>query len=444
MLLPAWLPRAAARHPDRAALETPSSTLTYAQLGQRAVLAAGALAREGVRAGDRVALALEAGEDFVIALHACLRLGAVAMPVDLRLAESERAAQVASARVMVDAALLDAEGPPAGGHELDIAPPLEAEGGAPGHHELGAPALVVHTSGSSGVPQAVELTYGNWLWSAMGSAVALGLDAAERWLCPLPLSHVGGLSVLLRSAIYGTTAILHPGFDAGAVARALGDDGVTGVSLVPTMVVRLLDEGFARPPALRCALVGGAALEPALARRAHEAGLPVVETYGLTEACSQVATSGVPLFCTRVEIDGGAEGEILVAGPTVAPGAAGEDGVLRTGDRGALDEHGRLTVTGRIADTIVTGGENVAPAEVEAALLEHSAVAEAAVHPRPDPEWGEAVTATVVLRRGAAATEQELRDHVAARLARFKVPRSIAFAARLPRTASGKLKRGEL
>jgi O-succinylbenzoic acid--CoA ligase len=346
------------------------------------------------------------------------------MPIDLRLSERERAAQVASARLVVEAALpLGAKGVPAGDHELD------------------APAVVVPTSGTSGAPKPVELTYGNWLWSAMGSAVALGLDREERWLCPLPLSHVGGLSVLLRSAIYGTTAVLHPGFDADAVARALGGDAVTGVSLVPTMVGRLLDAGLDHPPTLRCALVGGAALEQALARRAHDAGLPVVETYGLTEACSQVATDGVPLFGTRVAIE---DGEILVAGPTVAPGAAGEDGVLRTGDLGFLDERGRLTVSGRRADTIVTGGENVSPAEVEAALLEHAAVAEAAVYPRPDPEWGEAVTATVVLRGGAATTEQELRDHVAARLARFKVPKSVGFADGLPRTASGKLKRGDL
>src|SRR5206468_7069981 len=144
-------------------------------------------------------------------------------------------------------------------------------------------------------------------------------------------------------------------------------------------------------------------------------------------------TGGPPLFCTRVRIAG--DGEIVVSGPTVAGG-----GELRTGDPGALGEHGHLRVTGRKADTIVTGGENVAPAEVEAVLAEHPAVAEAAVHARPDPHWGEAVIATVVLRAGADAPPDELRAHVAARLPPHKVPKAVRFATSLPRTPSGKLR----
>jgi o-succinylbenzoate---CoA ligase len=438
MVVPAWLSRAAAAHPDRVALETLEGALSYAQLDDRARRAAARLEAGGVRPGDRVALALEAGQGFVVALHACLRLGAVAMPVDLRLGDRERAAMVEGAASVIDGPLDD------GGDERAPAGPLD-QGGVSARaagHDLDAPALVVHTSGTSGAPKPVALTYGNLLWSAMGSAVALGLDPGERWLCPLPLSHVGGLSVLVRSAIHGTTAVLHSGFDPHAVARSLAEERVTSVSLVPTMVRRLLEAGMKPAPSLRFALVGGAGLDPSLAARAREAGVPVVETYGLTEACSQVATDGVPLFCARVEIS--AQGEILVAGPTVAPGAADADGFLNTGDLGSLDEHGRLVITGRRADTIVTGGENVAPAEVEAALLEHPAVAEAAVHGRADPEWGEAVAATVVLREGASASAEELRSHAAARLARFKVPKAVDFAQALPRTASGKLRRAEL
>jgi len=187
-----------------------------------------------------------------------------------------------------------------------------------------------------------------------------------------------------------------------------------------------------------------------LAERAAAAGIRVAQTYGMTEACSQVTTSapgepetaGWPLTGQRVRI--AADQEIHVGGPTVAPGAADEDGWLRTGDLGALDARGRLTVTGRKADTIVSGGENVAPQEVEAVLLAHPDVHDAGVHGRPDPEWGEAVVATVVLRDGAAATEEALRAHVARRLARFKVPKAIAFAPRLPRTPSGKLLRRQL
>jgi O-succinylbenzoic acid--CoA ligase len=211
------------------------------------------------------------------------------------------------------------------------------------------------------------------------------------------------------------------------------------VSLVPTTLARLLDAGLRKPPALRWALLGGAPLPAALLDRAAAAGVPVAPTYGLTEACSQVATHGVPLFCTRVRLS--AEGEILVAGPTVAP-ASGP--VLHTGDLGRIDERGRLTVTGRLSDTIVTGGENVAPTEVEAVLAAHPAVAEAAVHGRADPDWGEAVVATVVLRPGAEATAEALRRHCAAQLAAFKVPKTVAFARELPRTASGKVARSAL
>jgi O-succinylbenzoic acid--CoA ligase len=300
----------------------------------------------------------------------------------------------------------------------------------------------VHTSGTTSAARAVELTYANWLWSALGSAVALGLDADERWLCTLPLSHVGGLSILVRSAIYATTAVLHDGFDAAAVVDELGDGGATLVSVVPTTLARLLDAGLWRPAALRAALVGGGPIAPELLERAAAADVPAVATYGLTEACSQVTTGGPALFCTRVRIGDG--GEILVAGPTVAPRAAGPHGWLRTGDLGALDAAGNLTVTGRAADTIVTGGENVAPAEVEAVLASHPAVADVAVHGAPDAQWGERIVATIVLAPGATATAQDLAGYCRVRLARYKRPKVFRFSLDLPRTQSGKLLRRHL
>ena len=332
------------------------------------------------------------------------------MPVDPRLGEAERAALLASADRVVDAPL------PGGGGAAPV---------APGEDDT---ALVVHTSGTTAAPRPVELSFGNVQANALGSAVALGLDPDERWLCPLPLSHVGGLMVLLRSVIYGTRAVLD------GAERASADD-ITVVSLVPTQLRRLLDAG-ARPGArLRVVLLGGAAATPDLLEEARAAGWPVRATYGLTQACSQVAVDGRPLPGLAVTL--APDGEILVEGPTVAGG-----GVLRTGDLGRFDASGRLEVIGRKSDTIVTGGENVAPAEVEAALLAHPAVADAGVFGRPDPEWGEAVTASVVLR--APADPQELRDWVAGRLARFKVPKSVELAEALPRNASGKLLRREL
>ena len=397
-----WLPRAAALRPDRVALETPEGSLTYAEL-----LAA---ARLDVAPGARVALALPPGPDFAVALHACLLARAAAMPVDPRLAGPEREALLASADAVVDAPL------PGGGGASPVAPREDDV------------ALVVHTSGTTAAPRPVELTFGNVQANALGSAVALGLDPEERWLCPLPLSHVGGLMVLLRSAIYATTAVLGP---AGRAA----DDDVTLASLVPTQMQRLLDAGARPGRRLRAILLGGAAATPALLERARHAGWPVAPTYGLTQACSQVTVAGRPLPGLAVTL--APDGEILVEGPTVAGG-----GVLRTGDLGRFDDNGGLVVIGRKSDTIVTGGENVAPAEVEAVLLEHPAVVDAAVYGRADITWGEAVTASVVLRR--PADPEELRRWCGERLARFKVPKTVHTADALPRTPSGKLLRREL
>jgi O-succinylbenzoic acid--CoA ligase len=421
-----WLQRAACTRPEHVALRADDGALTYAELDAAATLAGQRVSALGAGPGDRVGIALPARRAFVETLHGCMRLGAVAVPIDLRLRPEERRLRSAGCAAVVTEPL---EGLADGGAPLTLT------------HDLDATAIVVHTSGTTAGPRAVELTYGNWLWSALGSAAALGADPGDRWLCTLPLSHVGGLSILVRSAIYATTVVLHERFDAEAAADEIATRA-TLVSVVPTTLARLLDAGLRHPPALRVALVGGAPIVPALIERATAAGVPTVGTYGLTEACSQVTTGGPPLFCTRVRI--GPAREILVAGPTVAPGAVAADGWLHTGDEGALDAAGNLTVTGRAGDTIITGGENVAPTEVEAILAGHPAVAEAGVHGAPDPEWGQRVVATVVLRADRTATEDDLRGYCRVRLAGYKVPRVIRFAPELPKTASGKLLRRKL
>jgi len=436
MDLDPWLPRAAALRPDHPALiDAHGTSTTYAELHAQAQDAAAVLQTKGIESGDRVALQLPAGIPFLAALHATLMLGAAVVPIDSRLTADERAQRTQRVKVTVTEPLQRTTEPDA--QSLDR---LDAT----------APATIVHTSGTTAEPKEVALTVGNWTWNALGSALALGLDPGDRWLCALPLSHVGGLAILIRCAIYGTTVVLHERFDTEATLTAIERDQVTLVSLVPTTLERLLDAGLKAPNPLRVALIGGGPLAPVLAAQAQEAGIPVAQTYGMTEACSQVATSlpgepetaGRPLIGQQVQI--APDGEILVAGPNVAPDTVAADGWLHTGDRGALDVLGRLTITGRKADTIVSGGENVAPAEVEAALLEHPAVADAGVHGRPDPQWGEAVVATVVLHDGSHAEAEELRAHVASQLARYKVPKEIAFAATLPRTPSGKLLRREL
>jgi O-succinylbenzoic acid--CoA ligase len=439
MLIEGWLDRAASRAPERIAVETPPGSWTYGELLALARLGASALAERGAGPGEPVAIALPAGLAFAQALHACLLLGAIAVPVDLRLAAAEQERIAAGATVLVDEPLRTSDG----------------EAWPAAQHELERPALIVHTSGTTAAPRPVTLTYGNLLWSALGSGVALGVEEDERWLCALPLSHVGGLSILVRSAIYATTAVVHERFETDRVLDALEHGGVTLVSLVATTLTRLLDGGLARPPALRCALTGGGPVPAALAERSQEAGVPASLTYGLTETCSQVTTTpiaelgalpasgGPPLFCTRVGLAD--DGEILVAGPTVSPSATLAGGWLATGDLGRLDDAGRLRVSGRKADTIVSGGENVAPAEVEAVLEAHPGVLEAAVLARADERWGEAVAAIVVARPGLELDAGELRAHCAAALAGYKVPKDFSIVSDpLPRTASGKLLRREL
>jgi O-succinylbenzoic acid--CoA ligase len=290
----------------------------------------------------------------------------------------------------------------------------------------------------------------------------------------MPLFHVGGLSILMRSVLFGGAVRLQPRFDAAAVSAALEGGDIAGLSLVPTMLSRLLVERAGRPApdALRVLLLGGAAAAPALVARALAAGYPVCPTYGLTEATSQVATAAPPLpgaahaspmqpvrgTAVRIVVDGldapvGTPGEILVQGPTVMRGylhdpeattRALRDGWLHTGDAGYLDADGGLHVLDRRDDLIVSGGENVYPAEVEAVLLEHRDVADAGVTGIADDDLGARVVAWIVARRGATLDAEALGRHCRRSLAGFKQPREFRFVDALPRNAAGKLERRRL
>jgi O-succinylbenzoic acid--CoA ligase len=379
--------------------------------------------------GDVVATTLPPGRDFAELLHALPRLGAVLAPLDPR------------APARVEAKLLVER--PLDGQEADV--PLRDVVDPEATHSI------VHTSGTGGEAKPVELSYANHFASAASSADHLGVDPADRWLCPLPLFHVGGLAVLLRSAINATTALIR-----SEVRESLESGEATLASLVPTMLARLREDGFTAAPALRAALLGGGPIPHGLLDWAAAAGFPAVPVYGMTETSSQVVAGipGRPLRDVELRIGTGAHsaepsacpsgdrGEILVRGPMVARGALAPDGWLHTGDSGRLDQEGRLHVLGRLKELIVTGGENVAPAEVEEALLAHPAVADAGVVGLPDPDWGEAVTAFVVLRE--PATEAELIEHSRALLAPFKVPKRVEQVAGLPRNPAGKLLRGEI
>lgn len=440
MNLDNWLAQRAETCPDRVAVIAEGVELTYEELEAEATRTARRLAARGVRRGASVVIARPADLEYVVLIHALMKLGAILHPLNPRLAPPELEAELERTRPALVVT------------ESDHATMTEADLPLLGEHDLGALHCRILTSGTSGHPRPIGLTYGNHLWSAVGSAFNLGVDPADRWLCCLPLHHVAGLEIVLRSVIYGTGAVVHDGFEVDRVAESLESDGVTLASLVTTQLVRLLDAGvdLSRPRAI---LVGGGPVSMDVLEEAMGRGASVVQTYGLTETASQVTTlapqdarrklgsAGRPLLTTHLRIF---DGEICVQGPVVAPGCADEDGWLHTGDLGRIDSEGFLYVEDRLGDVIVTGGEKVLPAEVEEVLMRHPAVADAAAVGRVDPEWQEAVEAVVVLREGAAAEAAELRDHCAESLARFKVPKRIRFASELPRTPSGKLLRRAL
>lgn len=485
--MPDWLHQRARISPERLALISGEDRWTFAELERRVSSATSRLARAGVRAGDLVALLARNGSGFVQLVHAVPRAGAILVPLNVRLTASELAWQLSDA----DAACLVYDDPNAAtAAELKEALPAlaclsisqlcssgaaEGAGIPPERVDLSAVHSVVYTSGTSGRPKGAMLTFGNHFWSAIGSALNLGLRNDDRWLACLPLFHVGGLAIVLRSVIYGTTAIVHESFDPEAANRAIDEDGVTIVSVVSAVLQRMLEARGDRPyPAsLRCVLAGGGPVPQPLLEECARRGVPVVQTYGLTETASQAATlapeealrrpgsAGRPLFTTEIRIEDdegqaarpGQPGEIVVRGPTVTPGYLNNldatrhalgDGWLHTGDIGCLDADGYLFVLDRRDDLIISGGENVYPAEVEEVLRSHPAVRDAAVVGLADERWGQRVAAAIVARAAPELDEDELLAFCRNRLAAYKVPAHLRVVDELPHNAAGKLLRRAL
>jgi O-succinylbenzoic acid--CoA ligase len=321
-------------------------------------------------------------------------------------------------------------------------------------------AAIIYTSGTTGRARGAVLTYGALLASAQASAANLGWQDDDCWLLAMPLARIGGLSILTRSLAARRAVALAPGFDATLLPQSIERHRITLLSLVPTMLALLLDAHpqWCPPPHLRAVLVGGAPASPKLLARAAKRGLPVVLTYGCTETCSQVvATPYAQRFDTAAWSAGRAlagvdlrikDGRILMRGPMRMAGYLGEpplaaDAWFNTGDLGALDAHGCLQVHARAGDLIVTGGDNVYPAEVERVLATCPGIAEAAVFGLADDTWGEVVCAALVAD-GAASSDEYIAAFIEANLARHKRPRRFCFVPALPHTGGSKLDRQAL
>jgi O-succinylbenzoic acid--CoA ligase len=471
----------AARTPDAPAFESATETWTFAGLAERSRRAAAHL-RAVLPPGDApIGLLLRGEAQFAAWFHAAASTGRPVLPLNLRLTATELAQQLGHSRADLllghaDDARLAEIAALVGALRAEVAPSVdelpEARGASPAVAcDDDATLAVLYTSGTSGRPKGACLSWSNFEASARAAEQRLGRAVHSRWLACMPLFHVGGLSILLRSALFGGPVRVHGRFDARAVSDALDRGDIAGLSLVPTMLSRLLDAraGRGAPQGLEALLLGGAAIPSGLLQRALAAGYPVCTTYGLTEACSQVATSAPPRTgdCSAapmrplrgVEIrivDGerllpaGEPGEIVLRGPLVMQGYLHDreatarvlrDGWLHTSDIGYLDDGGGLHVLDRRDDLVITGGENVYPAEVEAVLLDCPGVAEAGVAGVPDADLGARVVAWIVTAPGASPDAPTIAEHCRSRLASYKVPRRYHFVAALPRTAAGKLQR---
>ncbi len=369
--------------------------------------------------------------------------GICVVPINRRLTDAEAAPLIARAAAEL---VLDGELPEFNG----VTAPTLME------HDPAALALLLFTSGTSGPPKAVRLARRAVLAAATAAVERLALNQHDRWCTCLPLDHVGGIGVVMRSLVSGCTLSLHARFATEAVAADLRT--ATGVSLVPTMLHRLVARGEAWSPFLRTLLIGGGPLDRQLAEDCRALGVAPCQTYGLTECASQVCTlssadasaglgsAGRPLSGMEVRL--AIDGAIAVRGSALMDGYEGEpspfdaDGWFATGDLGRWDEAGRLIVLGRRDEVLISGGENLAPHEIEAVLERHPGIREAGVYGVPDREWGMRVCA-VLVAEGEPLAEADVRA-ACATLADFKRPKEWRWATALPRTALGKLQRNRL
>ena len=494
--LGSWPARRARMTPGQPALVQDGRTTTYAELAGNTTRLAHGLAARGIGRGDRVAFLGLNSIELVEAMFAAAQLGAVFLPLNTRLAPPELAWILADseAKLLIAAAGFEQvlSDPEVGRLPLDLVPAdaisrdADGDGGlrsaqtAPldlpiGHDDL---FMIQYTSGTTGRPKGVMLTHGNIIWNVYNLLVDVDIRSDEVALVTAPLFHTAALNqVLFPTLLKGGTALIEARFDPDRALELIEERGVTLLFGVTSMYLAL-----ARSPrwadadlgTLRSALSGGAPLPVALLQAYLDRGLMIIQGYGLTEASPgvtmlraadgvrKIGSAGTACFFTDVRVvtaDGaavtaGEPGEVQVQGPNVSAGywrqpdatraAFAQGGWLGTGDLAQVDDDGYLYITGRLKDMIISGGENISPAEVEQALYTHPAVAECTLIGIPDATWGEVGRAVVVLRDGHQVTEAELIAHLDGRLARYKIPKSVVFTGALPHNASGKLAKPDI
>jgi fatty-acyl-CoA synthase len=484
--------RNAAFTPDKAATIFEGETLTYAAFNARIEQTARALKAEfGVSRGDRVAILSLNRPDYLVLLYACARLGAMLVPLNWRLAVTEQLFILSDASVkalVLEGAFaeilpaLESSLPDTDIVGLDFMPPrgiafeallsrARGDGRNP-HTDLTCPLLIVYTSGTTGRPKGAVLRQEALLWNGVMSQHMHDLTSGDHVLTVLPFFHVGGLNIQTTPALHhGATVTIHPRFTPDATLSAIARERPTLTVLVPATIQAVTDHPdwpSTDLSSLKAVSTGSTIVSPHLIDRFVARGVPVLQVYGSTETCpiavytrvggdlSRPGSTGLAGLCCEAAVvdDSGAElppdtpGEIAVRGPSVfyeywgnaeATRVALHDGWYRTGDIGRRDADGYFWVHDRKKNLIISGGENIYPAEVERVLLEHPDVRECAVIGLPDARWDEVPVAYVIRRAECSVEAEQLKAHVLKQLARFKVPRDIFFVNDLPRTALGKV-----
>ncbi|WP_188453986.1 o-succinylbenzoate--CoA ligase [Virgibacillus oceani] len=476
-VIPHWLTKQADIAPDQIAIEhINGKTITFSKLKTNSQQFAKKLANYGVGKGTHVGVLSTNNASMVIAIHALSYIGAVSVLLNTRLTKEELTYQINDAEMMVvltcdslekEVMVMDLPVPVKTFSEISHLPEMETD--LQTEIILDDVFTIIYTSGTTGFPKGVIHTYGNHWWSAMGSALNIGLDSNDKWLAALPIFHVSGLSIFIKSVIYGMPVYLMEKFDQQVVQDAIMERGVTMVSVVTVMLKRLVDllGNNTYPDTFRCMLLGGGPAPRPLLEKAKAKHIPVFQSYGMTETSSQIVTlsplnalnkigsAGKPLFPAQLKIDHTKEdsvGEIFVKGPMVTRGyfnkkeatnSAFQNGWLATGDLGYLDHEGFLYVVDRRKDLIISGGENIYPSEVESVLSGIEQVSEVGVVGKADETWGQVPVAFVVAI-DQTISESDVIKYSNNYLAKYKVPKQVFFVDKLPRNASNKLVRGEL